>query len=69
MVTAFASRLGVDAEDRLRDTIEKVDARFRYVEDRLRERGQAVRDLPLDDLLAIWNEAKALDRKPGPTRP
>jgi len=69
MVTAFASRLGVDAEDRLRDTIDKVEARFRYVEDGLRERGQQVSDLPLDDLLAIWNEAKALDRQTGPARP
>jgi tetrapyrrole methylase family protein/MazG family protein len=69
MATALGGWLGADAEDRLRATIHKVDARFRYVEDRVRERGQQVKDLSLDQMLALWDQAKSLDRTPGTGAP
>jgi tetrapyrrole methylase family protein/MazG family protein len=53
---------GTSAENALRGTITKVDARFRYVEDTVRARGQQLGDLPLDELVAIWNQAKAHDK-------
>ncbi len=60
---------GANAEDALRGTNAKVEARFRYVEDRVRERGLSVSDLPLAELVAIWQQAKSLDRQPRVTEP
>lgn len=69
MATALGGWLGADAEDRLRATIDKVDARFRYVEQRVREQGKQIRDLNLDEMLAIWNEAKTQTTAPDARRP
>lgn len=62
VLAGLASWHGTNAEDALRATITKVDARFRYVEDTVRARGQQIADVPLDVLVAIWNQAKAHDR-------
>jgi tetrapyrrole methylase family protein / MazG family protein len=62
VLTEVATWYGADAEDALRRTIAKVDARFRYVEDQVRERGQEISDISLDGLLVLWNQAKTLDR-------
>jgi tetrapyrrole methylase family protein/MazG family protein len=61
VLTGLGGWLDSDAESGLRSTNAKVDARFRYVEERIRERGVTMRDVPLADLLALWNEAKSLD--------
>jgi tetrapyrrole methylase family protein / MazG family protein len=65
VLTELASWYGANAEDALRRTNAKVEARFRYVEDRVRERGLSVSDLPLTELEAIWQQSKALDRRPA----
>ncbi len=65
VLTELANWYGASAEDALRGTNVKVEARFRYLEDRVRERGLAVSDLPLDELEAIWQQSKALDRSPA----
>ncbi|MCC6175367.1 MAG: nucleoside triphosphate pyrophosphohydrolase [Chloroflexi bacterium] len=61
-VLFILTRLGLDrganAEDGLRETVRKVDARYRYVEAKLREREQAPTDVAIDELLALWREAK-----------
>lgn len=62
VLTGLADWYGASAEEALRGTNTKVDARFRYVEDRVRERGLDISDIPLDELLALWHQAKALDR-------
>jgi uncharacterized protein YabN with tetrapyrrole methylase and pyrophosphatase domain len=61
VLTELGARLDADAETGLRATNAKVDARFRHVEERVRERGVTMKDLPLADLLGYWNEAKTLD--------
>lgn len=61
VLTGLAAWYGASAEDALRHTNRKVEARFRYVEDRVRERGQAISDVALDELLALWRQAKSLD--------
>jgi tetrapyrrole methylase family protein/MazG family protein len=61
VLTGLGGWLDSDAETGLRATNAKVDARFRYVEDRVRERGVTIKDVPLSDLLALWNEAKSHD--------
>jgi hypothetical protein len=35
------------------------------MEDRVRERGVALSDVPLDELIRLWNEAKTLNRQPA----
>ena len=65
VLTGLAAWYGASAEDALRGTNAKVEARFRYVEERVRERGVAIKDLPLDELLALWHQAKSLDAQPA----
>jgi tetrapyrrole methylase family protein/MazG family protein len=62
VLTELANWYGASAEEALRRTNAKVDARFRYVEDRVRERGLAVADVPLAELEAIWQQSKSHDR-------
>lgn len=65
VLTELATWHGAAAEDALRRTNAKVEARFRYVEDRVRERGVAISDLPLDELVGLWREAKSFDSQPA----
>jgi uncharacterized protein YabN with tetrapyrrole methylase and pyrophosphatase domain len=62
VLAEIATWHGANAEEALRRTNAKVEARFRYVEDRVRERGLAVSDVSLDELVALWQQAKSLDR-------
>jgi tetrapyrrole methylase family protein/MazG family protein len=66
VLTGLAAWHGATAEDSLRGTNEKVEARFRHVEAQVRARGQQVKDVPLPELVALWNEAKSLDRDRTP---
>jgi tetrapyrrole methylase family protein/MazG family protein len=65
VLAELASWYGANAEDALRRTNLKVEARFRYVEQRVRERGLSVSDVPLAELEAIWQQSKSLDRAPA----
>ena len=65
VLTELANWYGASAEDALRGTNVKVEARFRYVEDRVRERGLSVSDVPLAELEEIWQQSKTLDRSPA----
>jgi tetrapyrrole methylase family protein/MazG family protein len=65
VLTELATWYGANAEEALRNTNTKVEARFRYLEERVRERGVAIKDVPLDGLLALWHEAKTRDRQPA----
>ena len=62
VLTGLAVWHGATAESSLRLTNEKVEARFRHVEAAVRARGLAVKDVPLDELSALWNDAKLRDR-------
>ena len=48
----------VHPEEALRGTLRRFEARFHYVEDRLRERGRSPRESDLAEMDALWNEAK-----------
>jgi len=65
VLAELASWHGATAEDALRGTIGRVEARFRYLEDRVRARGLAILDVPLDELVGLWNEAKTRDQQPA----
>src|SRR4029079_16422014 len=63
-VMNVARKLGVDAEVALVDATQRFQQRFELVEDRLRERGKSPQTSTLDEMDALWNEAKiALGRK------
>ena len=61
-VMFMLARLGLDrganAEDGLRATIARVEHRYRHVEATLRERGLTPRDVQIDELQALWDDAK-----------
>ena len=54
----LARKLGVDAEQALVDATARFQHRFEFVEDRLRERGRSPQQSTLDEMDALWSEAK-----------
>ena len=57
-----ARLLRVDPESALKGATRKFRRRFRYVEDRLRERGKKPAEARLEEMEALWSDAKALER-------
>lgn len=63
-VVNLARKLGVDAENALVDATSRFERRFEFVEDRLTERGKTPRSSTLEEMDALWNDAKrSLDPK------
>ena len=62
-VVNYARKLGVDPESALRATNEKFQRRFRSIEDALRSHGKSPAQSNLAEMDALWNEAKAAERK------
>jgi tetrapyrrole methylase family protein / MazG family protein len=58
----LARALGADPESALKAANRKFRRRFRYIEDRLRERGAAPASSTLAEMDGLWNEAKARER-------
>jgi MazG family protein len=50
--------LGVDPESALKAANRKFRRRFRYIEERLREKGKTPAESHLEEMDALWNEAK-----------
>jgi tetrapyrrole methylase family protein/MazG family protein len=59
-------RLGVDPESALKAANRKFRRRFGHLEARLREGGRGPADSTLDEMEALWQEAKAAERQAGP---
>jgi MazG family protein len=57
-VSRYAAKLGVAPEDALRSALRRFQSRFEAIEDRVTEQGKEVKDVPLEELDAIWNEVK-----------
>jgi MazG family protein len=55
---SLARKLGVDPEAALRAANRRFSTRFEFIEDRLRERGKTPRESNLDEMDALWNDAK-----------
>jgi MazG family protein len=58
----LARHLGIDGEAALRQTSAKFERRFRAIEDALRARGRPLEDASLDEMEALWQEAKAAEQ-------
>jgi len=61
-VANLARKLDIDPEAALRHTNDKFTHRFAHVEDRLDQRGITPEQSDLDEMDALWNEAKAMER-------
>jgi tetrapyrrole methylase family protein/MazG family protein len=57
-IVNLSRKLGVNPEDALRGTISKFMRRFAYIEEKLTERGKALHDSTLEEMDALWDEAK-----------
>jgi len=58
-VTSF---LKLDPEAALRATLRKFESRFRFIEDRLREKGTCPEKSSLSEMDLYWNEAKKAEQ-------
>lgn len=58
MLVKIGRQAGVDSEVALRGTIERVTGRYHYLERTAAARGAQVGDLPIEDQLDLWQEAK-----------
>lgn len=63
VVTNLARHLKVDPESALRAANAKFEQRFRFIEQALREAGRAMEDCDLEELDALWGEAKKLEKQ------
>jgi ATP diphosphatase len=66
-VTNLARHLKVDPESALRAANGKFEQRFRFIEQALREAGRAMEDCDLEELDALWGEAKKLEKLDRPS--
>src|SRR3989338_2629549 len=62
VVSNLARHLKVDPETALRAANAKFERRFRFIEQALREAGRTMEDCALDELDALWGEAKKLEK-------
>jgi len=60
----LARKLGINPETALRDGSARFERRFGYIEERLAARGRTPADATLDELEALWGEAKTAERQP-----
>jgi uncharacterized protein YabN with tetrapyrrole methylase and pyrophosphatase domain len=58
VVVNVARFLGIDPETALRRSNKKFNRRFRYLESKIKRQGRELRDTPLAEMDALWNEAK-----------
>jgi tetrapyrrole methylase family protein/MazG family protein len=56
--TSLARHIDRSAEDALTGTIERFSLRFRFMEEELSRRGKDMREVPADELEALWQAAK-----------
>jgi MazG family protein len=57
----IARYLSVDPESALRKTNRKFRRRFGWLEEKLRERGRTLEEASLDEMEALWQQAKSLE--------
>lgn len=55
-------KLGINVEDQLRSTNDKFQNRFQHIEQHFNGKGQALNSVTLDEMEAIWQDAKKLER-------
>jgi len=64
-IVNLARHVGSDPEAALRQTNAKFERRFRFIEQKLAENGRTPAESSLKEMDALWNEAKAAERREG----
>lgn len=59
----YCRHRGINAEDALAKANQKFKRRFQSVEQQAQEAGRALRDMRLEEMDALWDEAKAREKK------
>ena len=65
----LARHVGADPESALRGTNAKFERRFAYIERALSAKGRSLEQATLEEMDALWNEAKAAQQPPPSSRP
>jgi nucleoside triphosphate diphosphatase len=65
VVVNLARHLKVDPENALRAANGKFERRFRFIEQALRDAGRPIENCVLEELDALWGEAKKAERSPS----
>ena len=58
MLVNISRFLEINPEDALRKTISKFIHRFRHIEEHAAQKGRALKDMTLDEMEALWQDAK-----------
>jgi ATP diphosphatase len=66
-VVNLARHVGADPDMALRASNAKFERRFAYIEGALAARGRSLDEAPLDEMDALWNEAKHEERRQSPS--
>ena len=61
----LARHLKVDPENALREANRKFERRFRFIEQTLRDAGRSIEACGLEELDALWDEAKKAEQSPA----
>ncbi|HLJ70760.1 MAG TPA: nucleoside triphosphate pyrophosphohydrolase [Roseiarcus sp.] len=69
VVANLARHVQVDPEQALRGANAKFERRFAHIEARLKDEGRTPEQASLDEMDALWDEAKARETRPAPRRP
>jgi MazG family protein len=62
VITNAARHLEINSEAALNETSDKFERRFRYIETQLRAKGRSMEDATLEEMDALWDEAKVLEK-------
>lgn len=65
----LARHVGADPESALRGTNAKFERRLAYIERELAAKGRSLEDATLQEMDALWNEAKTAQQPPSSSRP
>lgn len=65
VIANLARHLDIDPETALRGANEKFIRRFQHIEKTFTDKGASLNDASLDEMEAVWDEAKALEKKAG----
>ena len=57
-IVNLGRHLGVDSEEALKQTNRKFINRFKFVEDSIRSQGNKIEDTSLEEMEALWQQAK-----------
>jgi len=58
VIVNIARFVGVDPEESLREMLKRFSSRFRQIEERAKSTGRRISDMTLDEMDAVWDEAK-----------